>query len=440
MDGSNQVKSTKILHLSTYDFGGAGKAAYRLHCSLRSAGFKSKMAILKKKEHDDDVVEIANVSSTSRILSILSKAWLKITSNEDYYFQYQSRSLLSSPGELVRSLDFAPDVIIVHWVSNFISTDDIRAISLAYRAPVIWYLLDMAPLTGGCHYAWDCTGYFRDCGTCPALSSTNNNDLSNRILQKKQRALQDIDLYIVAGSCWLEKQARNSSLFNKCNISKLLLAVDPVIFSPRSKTIARQKLGLPEHKKIIFFGNQGLKLKRKGMSHLIEALQILAGDSTLDINSVLVAVAGITPEKLHMPLDYQALGFLENDEKLALAYQAADIFVCSSIEDSGPMMINESIMCGTPVVCFEMGVAQDLVHTGTTGYRAKLGDSRDLAHGMLSLLTLSEAHAMEQSKSCREIGMKLCHPQQQISGLQHVIEEIIKRQTNKCGLDQYENL
>ena len=53
-----------------------------------------------------------------------------------------------------------------------------------------------------------------------------------------------------------------------------------------------------------------------------------------------------------------------------------------SIEDSGPMMINESIMCGTPVVCFDMGVARDLVHTGRTGYRAALRDSSDLAFGI----------------------------------------------------------
>lgn len=420
-----------ILHISTFDSGGAGKAAFRLHRNLHVAGFQSKMAVFKKKELDNNVCEVNAVKVFSRFNTFLSKARLKLISNQDYYFQDQSRTILATPEELVRSQDFAPDVIIVHWVSNFISLGDISALSQAYRAPVIWYLLDMAPLTGGCHYAWDCSGYFRECGLCPALNSISTYDLSNRIWQKKHLALQNIDLSVVAGSYWLEKQARNSSLFRGSQISKILLSVDPDIFAPISKATARQQLGLPEDKKIIFFGNQGLSLKRKGMAHLIEAIQILAEDPSFDKKNVLVAVAGDAPDDLHLPLSYHALGFLGSDEKLALAYQAADIFVCPSIEDSGPMMINESIMCGTPVVSFEMGVSPDLVHKGTTGYCAKLGDSRDLAHGIRTILALSENQSKLLSESCRDIGMKLCHPQQQVDGFRRVFEEITSRHAKR---------
>ncbi len=30
------------------------------------------------------------------------------------------------------------------------------------------YMMDMAPMTGGCHYAWDCEKYKMKCGGCPA--------------------------------------------------------------------------------------------------------------------------------------------------------------------------------------------------------------------------------------------------------------------------------
>lgn len=416
------MSSIKILHLSAYDFGGAGKAAYRLHCNLRDAGFKSRMAVCKKRTADCDVVEINGGNLISRLLSMSSKVLLRITSDQDYYFQNQCDSLQLCPDKLARELGFKPDVIIVHWVSNFISASDIRELSLAYSVPVLWYLLDMAPLTGGCHYAWDCTGYSGECGLCPALRSINICDRSHKIWQKKNQALQGINLSVVAGSGWLERQANQASLFRYRSITKILLSVDAGVFSPVPKDIARQKLGLPADKKIIFFGNQGLRIKRKGMLQLVDALRLLASDHTFTREQVMIAVAGQLPRDFELPLDYLSLGYLTTDEMLALAYSAADVFVCPSIEDSGPMMINESIMCGTPVVSFEMGVAPDLVHTGVTGYRARLGDSEDLASGIRTILALSSEDAMIMSRNCRSVGLEFCHPQRQVDAFTAVIE------------------
>ena len=39
----------KILHLNTYDIGGAARAAYRFHTALKDAGHESKMLVFKKK-------------------------------------------------------------------------------------------------------------------------------------------------------------------------------------------------------------------------------------------------------------------------------------------------------------------------------------------------------------------------------------------------------
>jgi len=99
------------------------------------------------------------------------------------------------------------------------------------------------------------------------------------------------------------------------------------------------------------------------------------------------------------------------------AYQMADIFVSPSIEDSGPMMINESIMCGTPVVSFNMGVASDLVITNETGYLAMLRDAHDLANGIRELLTLSDKNYQLMKKNCRQVGMEKTSENSQISKL-----------------------
>jgi glycosyltransferase involved in cell wall biosynthesis len=115
------------------------------------------------------------------------------------------------------------------------------------------------------------------------------------------------------------------------------------------------------------------------------------------------------------------MGFLKNNEELASAYQASDIFLCPSIEDSGPMMINQSIMCGVPVVSFELGVSLDLVLTGETGYRAKLRDSNDMAEGIFYFLRLADDDYLRVSKNCRDLAMKLYSPEVQILALEKLM-------------------
>ena len=155
---------------------------------------------------------------------------------------------------------------------------------------------------------------------------------------------------------------------------------------------------LPENKKIIFFGSAFLDEERKGMPLLLEALKLV------NRKDVFLLIAG-TATIGEVCFDNKRLGYL-NEQELIKAYQVADLFVCPSVEDSGPMMINQSIMCGTPVVAFEMGVAVDLVHKGKTGYRAKLGDKNDLAQGINCVLNLTEEEHRQMSVNCRELALQ----------------------------------
>jgi glycosyltransferase involved in cell wall biosynthesis len=74
-------------------------------------------------------------------------------------------------------------------------------------------------------------------------------------------------------------------------------------------------------------------------------------------------------------------------------------------------------MCGTPVVAFEMGVALDLVITGYTGYRAKLGDVNDLANGIQNIINLNSDQYNTIAQNCRAHALELCNPFKQIEKL-----------------------
>ena len=74
-------------------------------------------------------------------------------------------------------------------------------------------------------------------------------------------------------------------------------------------------------------------------------------------------------------------------EDLFRAYACADLFLCPSLEDSGPMMINYGVMAYIPVVAFEMGVALDIIRHKENGYIAKWRDVDDFAEGILYCMT-----------------------------------------------------
>jgi len=273
----------------------------------------------------------------------------------------------------------------------------------------------MAPLTGGCHYAWECKGYQNNCGNCPGLFSTDPFDITFKNLQYKKKYLDRTDIRIVTGSEWQYRQIKESALFKNYHIHKILTAFNTDIFKPVAKEVIRKKNGIPKEKKIIFFGAYQLFDERKGMKYLLDSFKILKDLLTTNFelnNNILLLIAGTGFDKIkdHLPFEYHNMGMLDNSYGIASAYQAADIFVCPSIEDSGPSMINQSIMCGTPVVCFSMGVALDLVFNGKTGYRAKLKDNKDLAQGMYNILSTPACEYEIMQNNCRQLALDLFQP------------------------------
>lgn len=324
----------------------------------------------------------------------------------------QTKTPLSSK-KFLRKVGFTPDAVIVLFNVRFLSYKNLYEINKATKASILLYMMDMAPMTGGCHYAWDCKGYMNKCGYCPALYSNIENDQSRKNWEFKKKYINKTNLSVISGTEHQFKQLQKSSLFQDIDKYKILLSIDPQVFMPGDKNAARKQLKLPLDKKIIFFGASNINSKRKGIKKLIDSLDILY-DKTRNSTTIHLAIAGGGTEKItnKLKFTYSLLGRL-NHEELAKVFQASDLFLCPSIEDSGPMMINQSIMCGTPVVSFDMGVARDLVITGETGYRAILGDADDLATGIKSIIELNNSNNNEMSENCYQQGINKCHPKVQ---------------------------
>lgn len=430
-------KPVKVLHLATQDMAGGGggfDGAYRLHCNMRSAGIDSRMVVMKKLSDDPYVADVMNQLTFADKLRL---RWCAVRDRYlrrrfkpfNYFIEISQERIHAS--RLLAMHPYQPDVIIAHWVSNFVTAGTLRDLNRMSLAPILWYFMDMAPLTGGCHYAFDCTGYMRQCGNCPQLGAgKGTQDLSHRQWYSKWANLQKTNITAVAASSWLQNQLESGSVFRNKRHEKILLAVDPMIFCPIPQEKARKQLNLPVGRKIIFFGANRLHEERKGIRYLFGALRLLhamLGDNVALRDQILVVMAGETGDmaELDIPFEHKSVGFLMGDVMLATGYQAADVFVNASVEEAGPMMVNESILCGTPVVSFEMGVAVDLVHTGKTGYKARLKDEQDMAAGLRRVLELNDEARHEMRERCRNYGLQMCHPDVQVRAFETLCSELI---------------
>lgn len=415
-----------IVHFSTYDTGGAGLAAYRLHRGLLQEGHVSRFFTLYKTRDDDTVISVSKPRSYG-FKKLLNRGLSRLgVFDKDYSFYGISHPGVNNHTEFYELLDVKVDAIILHWVAEFVSPDFIRGIQKKLDVPVYWYPLDMAPMTGGCHYAWNCNGYKQDCLRCPAVNKFWQS-IVRESFKNKKRVLSSMNVEVLSATSWLKTQLKSSSLFQDSCIHDLMLGVDPEIFRPAEdgeRDELRVRWGIDPGTRVIFFGALHPSDRRKGFMYLVKALQYIATKrKELCTKCVLVSAGHRQDLRVIEDLGFtcKQLGYLSGELALSEAYRMADIFVNCSIEDSGPMMVNEAIMSGIPVVSFDMGVASDLVKPDRTGYVAQLGSYVELAGGIIQFLDISSSELREYKKRSRALGMGVTSTDVQLQGLLKII-------------------
>jgi glycosyltransferase involved in cell wall biosynthesis len=382
----------KILVVNTSDIqGGAARAAYRLHKALLAEGLDCRMLVQLKTSDDFNVI-----GPQTKFQKAMGRIRPTLDSIPLLRYKYRSKALIS-PGwlpfsGLVEKInELNPDVVHLHWIaSGMMRIEDLKKI----KAPIVWSLHDMWPFTGGCHYDEGCAGYKKKCGSCPALESGKERDLSRKVWLRKQACFLYLpNLTIIGLSKWLTECAESSYLFKNKPILNLPNPIDTKTFAPFSQTEARKLFNLPPDKKLILFGAMGATSDpRKGYKELSQALEYLSEDYEL---VVFGSNEPQSPQGFKQKVWY--LGYLHDDVSLRLLYSAADVMVVPSLQENLSNAIMESLSCGTPVVAFDVGGNSDLIEHKKNGYLAKFFNCNDLADGIAWILT----HSMkEELKEC----------------------------------------
>jgi glycosyltransferase involved in cell wall biosynthesis len=376
----------KVVHLNTYDGnGGAGRACIRLNQALINQQVDSKI-IVHYKFGTDAAIKTFNTNIFKKYYTafiiiferLLAKLYLKPV-RTPFSFAWFGRSVISHPDVK------AADIIHLHWVNHSFLNPKHLAQLAKLNKPIVWTFHDSNAFTGGCHVRYTCDHYQQQCGNCPLLKAESPDDHSHTIWLQKNEAYQKLDINIVAPSTWMEASVKLSSLMGDRPIHQIPNTLETEIFKPQNKKQAKEQAGLNPGKFIFLTGFMpSRKDMHKGTQYLLDSLDILKqrlGDKADQIELVVFGNRN-TEDVPEFPFKTTFLGTINNDEKLATCYAAADAFLIPSLEDNLPYTVMESLACGTPVVAFTTGGIPDMVRHEYNGYLAQYRSAESFADGM----------------------------------------------------------
>lgn len=403
---SRKQRTVRITHLNTFDLsGGAARAAYRLHTGLRGLGQDSRLLVLQKESHDSSVICFEPPSDKlTGIRRVLRRRYL--ARNQQFIAprpvgsSYFSDDCSQHSADALRQV-LPSDILHLHWIAGFIDyTDFFRR--LPWALPIVWTLHDMNPFTGGCHFDGGCGRYRERCGACPQIGSTDVNDFSALIWQRKNRAFatsRSSSMHFVAPSRWLAAEAQTSALLTHFPVTVIPYGVDTESFQPRDRRVSRQLFGISPSAKVVLFVADWAGEKRKGLDLLMAAVNGID-----DLPELSVLAIGRDNARHEFGTRLIAIEQIRDELTMSLAYSAADLIVIPSLQDNLPNTALEALACGIPTVAFAVGGLTDVVREGETGILLQPGNAHALRSAIVELLRNTD-RLTYMAESCRRYAL-----------------------------------
>jgi glycosyltransferase involved in cell wall biosynthesis len=164
---------------------------------------------------------------------------------------------------------------------------------------------------------------------------------------------------------------------------------------------------------------------RKGCDLLVEALKGLPERLKSETTLLLVG-EGAGPLAEAVGIQTLDLGYISSDHLKAVVYSASDLFIFPTRADNMPLVLIESMACGTPIVSFRVGGVGELVRPGITGYLAEPGNVQDFRDGIAKLL-LDESLRDHMRRRCREIAVQEYPLELQVQRYIKLYQELVQR-------------
>jgi glycosyltransferase involved in cell wall biosynthesis len=254
--------------------------------------------------------------------------------------------------------------------------------------------------TGKCGYANDCERWKSGCHDCPELQEYPSSlmfDRTKQMYERKRDTFQTLSkLRLVTPSGWLRQRVGESFLRER-HVDVIYNGVDTTnVFYPRDRAAARARLGIST-RHVVMSVAPDLMTPRKGGHWVLELARRMAGS---DLTFVMI---GVDADFSTDASNVIALPRTRDQQFLAEAYSASDVFLLPSQKETFSMVAAESLACGTPVVGFDCGAPLEVAPSGY-GRWVDYGDIDELQRVLGGVLDGSLP--MNAREECRAFGAR----------------------------------
>lgn len=379
------IKVAMICHSDT--LGGASVVTHRLMSALRIQGLDARMVVFNRLSDDPNVTGVCG--RYKRGVAFMSER-LKIALHNGMSRKKLFKVSLASHGLDIYDHPWVKDadVILLSWINQgVLSLEGIRKLGKLGK-PIVWVMHDMWNITGICHHAMECAGYQSDCGHCQFLTGKKENDLSRKVLHRKQKLYDDIPMTFVAVSNWLAECSKKSSLLQSRDV-RVIPNAFPIDSFYTAEEVSSPLFG-DDGKKVILMGAARLDDPIKGLDMAIEALNhIFDNHPEVARNAEAVFFGDVRNpavfDRLRFP--FRRLGTINDGNILRQLYAHASVVLSTSLYETLPGTLIEGQAAGCLPVTFGRGGQADIVEHLKTGYIARYCDTDDVAQGIIWALS-----------------------------------------------------
>ena len=274
------------------------------------------------------------------------------------------------------------DVVHFHDLHSAISP--LSMYLCARKKAVVFTAHDCSCFTGGCIYPLGCERFRKACGNCPQLIPMGGQfDFTCTNLRLNRWVAKRSGVQYVFPSEWLCGVAAGSLQYGR-NAKVIPNGFVPNGYEFRSKGASRKELGIRVEQNVIVIAAHYLAEPRKGVAFAYSAIRAI---TDLDPLVIFVGIPPVDLERQIPGISFWQTGFIRNQRRLGSVFAAADVFLFTSLQDNLPIMIQEALAAGTPVVGFSAGGVTEMVDHGRTGWLCPVGDQLALNQNLRDALT-----------------------------------------------------
>jgi glycosyltransferase involved in cell wall biosynthesis len=187
---------------------------------------------------------------------------------------------------------------------------------------------------------------------------------------------------IVVASRWMLERVNASPFYSHCEKHLIPFGVDLDVFCPKNPAAIRRELGVPCDRLVIMF--RGLDAPAKGLIYLLQALERIR-DRKTPVYLLIVNGSGFFSQ-LRDRFEIREISVVTDTKEMARIYQAADIFLSPSLQETFGMMSVEAMACGIACVITEDTPLPEITRAPEAGLVVPRRDPELLADAIDRLL------------------------------------------------------